>query len=334
MKRIAAVVAATGILLIAAVLGSGARAGESRVGPEAQWSAPRDAISVIHRECDTLAGPALGDCFLSVMGKLGASPQAVAFARRMESAAYLQEFRNTGLVDVALVFYPFRANENHGCLLVNGEPPIIDVDDLQQLPQDDLRADSTYRTLAGKYRITIWAADRTGRSGPAVLQLPGGGQRFAVRYVLRDFCHACEVVGGATFAFDFDAGGGFLGKRLLVVQAGEGGGEAGTSPRVGDASLPPRIEVEAGKEFSIVLLANHTTGYLWQMAKPPDEQVVQKVRAEYVAPGVSRPGAGGKEIWTFRAVRQGRTEITLQHVRPWERGVPPVETATYTVVVR
>ncbi len=119
------------------------------------------------------------------------------------------------------------------------------------------------------------------------------------------------------------------------MQAGEGGGEAEASPRAaGEVSLPPRIEVEAGKEFSITLLSNHTTGDQWQMAKPPDEQVVQKVRAEDVAPTVSRPGAGGKEVWTFRAVGQGKAEITLQQVRPWEKGVAPVETVTYLIVVR
>jgi predicted secreted protein len=335
MGRMLSVVAATGILLLAVALGPGAWAGEPRIGPEAQWAAPADAITVIHKECDALVGLAFGECFVSVMGKLGASPRALAFARRMENAAYLREFRDTGIVDVAYIFFPFRANENYGCLLVNGEPPIVNVDDLQELPQDDLSADSAYRALAARYRITIWPAERTGKHGPAVLHLPGGGQRFVVTYRLRDFCHACKVVGMAAFAFDFDAGGRFLGRRLIVVRAGEGGGEAETSPKIdGQTSLPPRVEVEAGKEFSIVLLSNHTTGYQWQVATPLDEQIVRRVGSEYVAPTVSRPGAGGKEVWTFRAVGLGRTEIALQHVRPWERGVAPVETAKYLVVVR
>jgi inhibitor of cysteine peptidase len=102
----------------------------------------------------------------------------------------------------------------------------------------------------------------------------------------------------------------------------------------GDALLHPRIEVEAGEEFSIALASNRTTGYRWQLVTPLDEQIVKPVGSEYVAPAASRPGAGGEEVWTFRAVGPGKTEIALQYVRPWETGVAPAETARYVVVVR
>ncbi len=282
-----------------------------------------------------MAGPALGDCFVGVMGKLGASSQALAFARRMDNSAYLREFRDTGGVDVAWIFYPFRANENYGCLLVNGEPPIIDVDDLQELPQAELDADSTYRALASRYRVTIWPADRVGKSGPAVLRLAGGGRRFVVMYRLQDFCHACELIGMAAFGFDFDAAGRFLGRRLMVVQSGSGAGEEEAEAGTGEASSrSPRLEVQAGKEFSITLASNRTTGYQWQLAAPLDERILQLVGSEYVSPSVSRPGAGGTEVWTFRAVGRGSAEIVLQYLRPWEKGVTPAETAGYLVVVR
>lgn len=102
----------------------------------------------------------------------------------------------------------------------------------------------------------------------------------------------------------------------------------------GGAVLPPRIEVKAGEEFSIALASNRTTGYQWRLVTPLDEQIVQAVGSEYVAPAGGRPGAGGKEVWTFRAVGAGKTEIALQYLRPWEAGVAPAETARYVVVVR
>ena len=63
------------------------------------------------------------------MKKAGASPAALAFTRRTGSQAYLRALREAGNVDVALAIYPFRANENEVWLLVNGDPPLIDVDD-------------------------------------------------------------------------------------------------------------------------------------------------------------------------------------------------------------
>ena len=45
-------------------------------------------------------------------------------------------------------------------------------------------------------------------------------------------------------------------------------------------------------------------------------------------------GAGGTEIWTFRAVREGKTTLTFGYVRPWEKGIAPVKTVAWPVTVR
>ena len=74
------------------------------------------------------------------MEKAGAPPAAVAFARRVDRQGYLVAFRETGRVDVAFAEYPFLANENAVCLLVNGTPPAIDVDDLSGLDRRALAA--------------------------------------------------------------------------------------------------------------------------------------------------------------------------------------------------
>ena len=52
--------------------------------------------------------------------------------------------------------------------------------------------------------------------------LPDGGQRFIFLYPIRDYCHACEIVGYAEVAFDFDASGNFLGPRLLSLYEADG----------------------------------------------------------------------------------------------------------------
>ncbi len=45
-------------------------------------------------------------------------------------------------------------------------------------------------------------------------------------------------------------------------------------------------------------------------------------------------GAGGREVWTFRAVGRGECKIGLKYVRPWEKDVPPVREAVFQVIVK
>jgi inhibitor of cysteine peptidase len=94
------------------------------------------------------------------------------------------------------------------------------------------------------------------------------------------------------------------------------------------------LEVALGQEFAITLASNATTGYHWELAAPLSEAVVKLVSSEYKAPETSALGAPGQEIWTFRAVGRGQTIISLKYVRPWEKDVAPVETASYIVTVR
>jgi len=102
-----------------------------------------------------------------------------------------------------------------------------------------------------------------------------------------------------------------------------------------EASNPNEpLTVSVGEQFTIAVAANRTTGYSWQLAHPPDSSVVQPAGSSYVPPGVARPGAEGKECWTFNAVGPGVTQIGLDYLRPWERGVAPARSLTFNVIVR
>lgn len=74
--------------------------------------------------------------------------------------------------------------------------------------------------------MTLWPGGRNGTSYPASQALSGGGRRFIAGYVLRNVCHACETVGTARYAFDFDRAGTFLGAKLLRVAAASPGTRA------------------------------------------------------------------------------------------------------------
>lgn len=152
------------------------------------------------------------------MHKMGASPEALRFAELTDTSGYLRHFVDTGIVDIAYVCYPFRANDNYGVTLVNGRPGMIDVDDFEYVDLTVLKQDSTYLKIIDDYPdAAVFPGDRYLYNQPIVEQLPDGGERFIVRYSLKNGCHACMEVGFVDFAFDFNRQGDFTGTRLVNV---------------------------------------------------------------------------------------------------------------------
>jgi inhibitor of cysteine peptidase len=130
------------------------------------------------------------------------------------------------------------------------------------------------------------------------------------------------------------SGGGVQIALLQNQSMGNGVGKRVSNQETsGKESFREQFNVAVGQEFTVTLASNATTGYHWELAAPLDEAVVKLVNSEYRTPETSALGAPGQEIWTFQAVGQGRTVIDLKYVRPWEKDVAPVETASYEVAV-
>ena len=209
--------------VVATLLGQAAPAptpaSAGRIGSDAVWAPPADFLSDFHSRCDALRGGAFNDCFLEEMAKAGAPPPALAFSRRTGGMGYLRAFRDTGKVDVAYATYPFRANENQICLLVNGQPPWIDVDDTTLLNRKGLADDRNGRAIVQKYpKATLFPSDRSGPTLPGARRFRDGREEFVVDYVALDGCHACAAVGTVRFVFRFDADGKFLGTAVKSVR--------------------------------------------------------------------------------------------------------------------
>ncbi len=95
------------------------------------------------------------------------------------------------------------------------------------------------------------------------------------------------------------------------------------------------IQAQEGKEFTIALEANPTTGYHWQIVGELDGAVVEFVSQDYQS--TSEPGlvgGGGVEVWTFRAVGAGEATITLGYYPPSNDPLDPAQTQTFTVKVK
>ena len=76
-----------------------------------------------------------------------------------------------------------------------------------------------------------------------------------------------------------------------------------------------------------------TTGYQWKLSDDFTEGIVKLVKSEYVAPETEMRGAGGQEVWTFKALEPGETTVEMEYVRPWETGVEPVVVKIFGVTV-
>jgi inhibitor of cysteine peptidase len=94
------------------------------------------------------------------------------------------------------------------------------------------------------------------------------------------------------------------------------------------------LEIVKDEQLTVALDANPTTGFQWQLAAPLDERVIKVVKHEYQGPDTSRMGAGGTDVWTFKAVGAGNTTIVLEYRRPWEKDVPAADRKTFPVLVR
>jgi predicted secreted protein len=298
------------------------------VAPGACWNPDAATMDKIRRDCAPRSGEFFEACFLAGMQKAGASREAVTFARSIGNLGYLQELRRQGPVDIAFVIYPFRANENQGFLLVNGDPPQIDVDDLNLLSPDKLKKDSRYNRLRQRYpAVELWPGDRSSREFPSAQTTMDGGQRFVVRYRLLNGCHACELTGYARYAFDFDKTGRFQQTSYLGIEESFRGSPA---QAYHDPESP--LQVRTGETFTLTLRSNPTTGYSWELDGPLNEKLVRFVGREYLADQTGLVGSGGREIWTYEMAGMGETFIQLKYVRPWEKGIAPAKTARFHII--
>ncbi len=193
-------------------------ASDGKIGASAIWQPPQDFLNKAHSVCEQGAGPASFDqCFMNQIAAAGAPAAAVSFTRMLYQqngglVGIMTAFKPGAPVGVAQVFYPLRANDNYALLLVNGDPKILDVDDLQKLDRTAMEQDPMFRSVKQRFtQADVWPADHSGSdSWPRVQPLHAGGTEFIVSYRLINGCHACQPVGVARFGWDFDASGKFL----------------------------------------------------------------------------------------------------------------------------
>ena len=108
-----------------------------------------------------------------------------------------------------------------------------------------------------------------------------------------------------------------------------------------DCAISREVEVAVGGSLTVTLCSNPTTGFQWsESAEISDQTVLEEVDHKFVSPGYTGdkppppPGTPGKEVWTFKALKEGKSTISMEYSRPWEGGEKAAWTFVLTVVVK
>jgi len=96
------------------------------------------------------------------------------------------------------------------------------------------------------------------------------------------------------------------------------------------------IEVASGDFIVVTLWSNATTGFSWsESATISDPGVLRQTNHDYVAPEAQGlVGAAGKEVWTFKALKVGTSQVSMGYSQPWEGGQKDVYGFSLTVTVK
>ena len=269
-------------------------------------------IDAVKGSCQDPHADKLQDCFATEMKKAGASAAAVEFSKQLGEPGFVRDFRVAGPVDIAYVSYPYRANENQSWLILNGTPPIIDVDNskLVMIAARALKNNSTYAGLAKAHPdASPWPGDRYSTETPDVEMGANGGVHIIVNYRLREKCHSCAVLGHAWYSFEFDAKGIFAGARLMAISLAWAKDPV---MRVTGKMSGVSVGTTVGEELTIALPVKDAAGSEWILAKALDTAKVRLIEHSHVAPPAGNGAAGTEELWRFASLGAGTTQIAFQ----------------------
>jgi inhibitor of cysteine peptidase len=94
------------------------------------------------------------------------------------------------------------------------------------------------------------------------------------------------------------------------------------------------VNLKVGAVLEVRLEANHTTGYSWVFTPAVNPVLMRQGRTVYQEHGTGGTvGAGGVEVWRFKAMKAGKQGLQFEYRRPWEKDSPPAKVVTFTVTV-
>jgi inhibitor of cysteine peptidase len=107
---------------------------------------------------------------------------------------------------------------------------------------------------------------------------------------------------------------------------------AGESMKLSETDTGKTVEIVVGDDLEIILPANPTTGYVWEVSSI-DSSVLQSNKPSFIANNTAI-GAGGMEVIPFHAIAAGKSTVKLIFHRPFEQNIPPLKTFELSVIIK
>lgn len=106
----------------------------------------------------------------------------------------------------------------------------------------------------------------------------------------------------------------------------------GKTVMITQAQNQSKVKVKKDASFQVLLNANPTTGFDWQILSY-DSTIIEVKHKSFIKSDTQRMGAPGKQVFKFKAIAAGATDLRLIYVRPWERATSEADSFRVQIIV-
>ncbi len=106
----------------------------------------------------------------------------------------------------------------------------------------------------------------------------------------------------------------------------------GKTVMITQAQNQGKVRVKKDASFQVLLNANPTTGFDWQIVSY-DSAIIEIKQKRFIQSETHRMGAPGKQVFKFKAIAAGATDLQLIYARPWERATSEADSFRVHIIV-
>ena len=106
----------------------------------------------------------------------------------------------------------------------------------------------------------------------------------------------------------------------------------GKTVMITQAQNQSKVKVKKDASFQVLLNANPTTGFDWRIVAY-DSAIIEIKQKHFIQSETHRMGAPGKQVFKFKAIAAGATDLRLIYVRPWERATSETDSFRVHIIV-